>query len=131
MARRIADKRPILEAMGLELQSLTQQAFSNASLRPLPWPARKKPAPHQLLRKTGTLMRSNRVVEVTHDKVTVGSDRVYAAHQQFGSRKSSGRGSGVPARPFFPFASATGPMMPMAKQRLERIALAKMKSLLE
>jgi len=130
MARRIADKRPILEAMGLELQSLTQQAFSNASLRPLPWPARKKPAPHQLLRKTGTLMRSIRVVEVTNDKVTVASDRVYAAHQQFGSSKSSGRGSGVPARPFFPFASPTGPMTAFAKQRLARAALDKIKKLL-
>lgn len=32
--------------------------------------------------------------------VDVGSNLIYAAHHQFGSEKESGRGSGVPARPY-------------------------------
>jgi phage virion morphogenesis protein len=41
---------------------------------------------------------------ITHlvrgNRVEIGSALPYAAHHQFGSKKSSGRGSGVPARPY-------------------------------
>ncbi|MGE4489277.1 MAG: phage virion morphogenesis protein [Kiritimatiellales bacterium] len=37
--------------------------------------------------------------------VEVGSNLVYAAHHQFGSDKPSGRGSGVPARPYLGISS--------------------------
>jgi phage gpG-like protein len=39
--RALADRKPVLEAMGLELVSITTRAFSDPALRPSPWPARK------------------------------------------------------------------------------------------
>jgi phage gpG-like protein len=132
-AARLRDKKPVLEAMGLQLVAVTQRSFYTPSLRAKPWPVAKqpnKPRPHQLLRLESNLMKSIRIVGITTDSVAVGSDRVYAAHQQFGSAKSSGRGSGVPARPFFPFASPDSPMTPTAREKIRNVALAKIRSLL-
>ena len=39
LAKGVQDKRPILEAMGLQLQSLALRAFNEPALRPAPWPA--------------------------------------------------------------------------------------------
>jgi phage gpG-like protein len=128
-AAKIRDRKPILEAMGLQLVSITKRAFSDDSLRAAAWPARKKPAPHNLLRKSGAMWQSIRIAEITNDHVTAGSDRVYAAIQQLGSAKSSGRGSGVLPRPFFPFAK-DGRMTATAEDKVRKIALAKIASLL-
>src|SRR4051794_28845950 len=119
-ARRIADKKPILEAMGLQLVSITKRSFSDASLRPKAWPPRKSGGTHSLLRKSGSLWQSIRITQTTGESVTVGSDRVYAAIQQFGSRKQKGRGSGIPARPFFPFASPDAPMSENAQEKIRK-----------
>lgn len=128
-AKGIHDKRPILEAMGLAIVSITQRAFSDSALRPKPWPARKKPAPHSLLRKSGALWHSIRISELSNESVTVGSDRVYAAIQQFGSSKKSGRGSGIPARPFFPFIGQDK-LTPIAAEKVKKAALVKIAKLL-
>ncbi len=148
MARAISDKKPILEAMGTELVSITSRAFSDPSLRAKPWPPRKGTEfgvfttaggqkrqtvtrngvrEHNLLRKSGALWHSIRITQTTGDSVTVGSDRVYAAIQQFGSAKKSGRGSGIPARPFFPFASSESPMTAAAQEKIRKVALDKIK----
>ncbi len=91
-------------------------------MRPTPWPLRKKPAPHALLRKSGALWHSIHITALTGDQVTVGSDRVYAAIQQLGGR-------GIPPRPFFPFFE-DGRMTPTAQDKIHKIALAKLASLL-
>lgn len=129
-AAKIRDRKPILEAMGLQLVSLTKRAFADESLRAAAWAARKKPAAHSLLRKSGALWQSIRITELTNDHVTAGTDRVYGAHQQFGSAKSSGRGSGIPPRPFFPFVGQ-GPMTALAQEKIRKVALAKIASLLK
>lgn len=151
-ARAITDRKPILEAMGLQLVSITQRAFSDAALRAKPWPPRKGThfemrtdkqgrtrkvvvdssgvKEHNLLRKSSGLWKSIRITQVNGDSVTVGSDRVYAAIQQFGSAKRKGRGSGIPARPFLPFASSDGPMTQTAQAKIRKVALAKIRSMI-
>lgn len=41
-------------------------------------------------------------VETDNKSVTVGTNLVYAPVHQYGSRKTKGRGGGIPARPFLP-----------------------------
>ena len=120
--------RPILEAMGLQLAAITKRAFTDPALRASAWAPRKGGGSHQLLRKSGALWHSPRISELTNSSVSVGSDRIYAAIQQFGSSKKSGRGSGIPARPFFPFKARA--MTPIARQKIERIARAKIAAML-
>jgi len=40
-ARKLSDKKPVLEAMGLQLVSITQRAFDDESLRVKNWPPLK------------------------------------------------------------------------------------------
>lgn len=89
-------------AAGTVVGSLAQRAFDEPGLRPTPWPARKSGGGHPLLIKSGTLRQSIHVRPEGSDAVRVGTPVIYGAIQQLGSDKSSGRGSGVPARPFFP-----------------------------
>lgn len=56
--------------------------------------AKRVAGKHQILWDSGTLMRSLTVLSAGTDSVTVGSNVVYAAIQQFGGR-------GIPARPYF------------------------------
>jgi phage gpG-like protein len=150
--RALADTKPILEAMGLELVSITKRAFSDPSLRPSPWPARKNTRlvtdpktgrqrtlnqktdkqTWALLRKSGALMHSIRITQITNNSVTVGSDRPYAAVHQFGSAKKKGRGGGIPARPFFPYTKSgnSAEMTPLARQKIEAVTIAKLRQLL-
>ena len=148
-ARRLADRRPLLEAMGTELVSISKRAFSDPSLRPSPWPARKGTRletnaktgrqktvnaksgqqTHSLLRKSGALYQSIRISGLTQDSVTVGSDRPYAAVHQFGSAKPAGRGGGIPARPFFPY-DKQGNMTELGKLKIRRVAIAKLQRML-
>ncbi len=128
-AAALRDRKPILEAMGLQLVSITKRAFSDPGLRPAPWAARKKPASHSLLRLSGAMWQSIRISDLNNCQVTVGSDRIYAALQQLGSGKGSGRGSGVPARPFFPFTKS-GVMTATAEDKIRKVALAKLANLL-
>jgi phage gpG-like protein len=152
LTRHMRDKRPVLEAMGLAMVSLTQRAFTDESLRPSPWPARagtkfgqrfsrsgktirtvlnsrSGAEEHQLLRKSGTLWHSIRISRLTNELVMVASDRKYAAVQQLGSKKKSGRGSGIPARPFFPFVGV-GRMTDLGRQRVIGAAHVKLRALL-
>jgi phage gpG-like protein len=120
-ARQVGDRKPILEAMGVQLVSLTKRAFSDSSLRPSAWPARTSGGTNSLLRKSGALWQSIRITELTNNSVTVGTDRVYAAIHQLGGKITAKPGKRLvfslngkkifakeikmPARPFFPFTS--------------------------
>jgi len=129
LSRAVADPRPALAAGGEMLVSLTKRAFADASLRPAPWKPRKSGGTHPLLRKSGNLWQSIAVTGVTKTTVRVGSNAVYAAVQQLGSRKATGRGGGIPARPFFPFLPSGAPT-PLAAQRVREVIRDKLANLL-
>ncbi|MBU4460302.1 MAG: phage virion morphogenesis protein [Verrucomicrobia bacterium] len=150
MARKISDKRPLLEAMGLALVSVTQRAFNDESLRPSAWAPKKSEDGRPLLKRSGLLWRSARIVALDGHAVTVGTDRPYAAAHQFGTGPYTirprgkralywpGAGHpvgivhhpGLPPRPFFPF-DASGRMTPAGQQRIRSAAMAKIAALLK
>lgn len=100
--RRVRRMDTVLKAMGQAVVSLTRRAFFSPSLRPAPWPVRKKQSSHPILLQSKLLQRSIRVTQATNNLVKIGSDRPYASVHQFGSKKKKGRGSGIPPRPYFP-----------------------------
>jgi phage gpG-like protein len=133
----IQNRQPILEAGALQMLSWAQAAFEDPTKRPTPWPARKSGS-NPLLKKSRALQQSLRVVKVTNDSASVGTDRVYAAFHQFGTRPYVIRPTkkkylfwagakhpvkkvnhpGLPPRPFFPITS--GGWMAAAKERILR-----------
>jgi phage gpG-like protein len=139
----VKDRRPVLEAMGTQLVTITKKAFNDASLRAATWPP-KRDGSAATLKKTGALWQSIRITEITATSVTVGSDRKYAAIHQLGGEItpkaakalrffSGGRWWTVkkvtmPARPFFPFLG--GQMTPLAAKKIEDVATAKAKRLI-
>jgi phage gpG-like protein len=157
LARDVRDKKPILEAMGLQLVSVTKRAFNDESLRPSGWAPLSRSTilsktlagkSLAVLKRNGLLFRSIRVSELSNDKVQVGTDRPYAAYHQFGTRPhviraktakglfwpgakhpvKSVNNPGVPARPFFPFVG--GEMTPGARRKIEAVGRAKIASIL-
>lgn len=153
LARGIADKRPILEAMGRQLLSITVRAFRDASLRAATWPPKRDGSPATLY-KRGHLKQSITITSVSNDSVHVGSDTPYAAIHQLGgttrahvieaSRKKflafkmggaqiyakrvNHPGSKIPARPFFPF-TPDGRATALARERIADVARAKINRL--
>jgi len=143
-----ADKRPIHEAMGIAVVSLTKRAFTDPGLRPSPWPA-KLNGSAATLRDTGTLAKSPRLLSASQSGALVGSDRRYAAIHQLGGqtpariiRPTAGKkalkipgigfrksvkhpGSKIPARPYFPFDSAGRPTV-RATQLIARVVRARL-----
>lgn len=108
----LRDPKPALAAMGEVVVSVTMRAFTDASLRPSQWAPlaastikrrRADGRGTSPLLRTGLLSRSARVSSLSKSTVVVSSDRPYAPHQQYGTRR------GVPARPFFPFDSSGRP----------------------
>ena len=83
LIEQLRNPTPVLRAMGAELVSITRQSFEDAALRAAPWPPKKDGTP-ATLKKTSALQRSIRIVDVTNDHVTVGTDRIYAAIHQLG-----------------------------------------------
>jgi phage gpG-like protein len=144
--RAFKNRRPILEAMGAAIVSVATLAFRQSALRPATWQPTRKGGKAPLY-DTGALKHSIRVITATNDSVTVGSDRPYAAAQQFGSRPyvikprqakalfwpgaghpvKSVNHPGLPPRPFFPF-SAGGQITPEASRRIQSAARAKIAS---
>lgn len=118
-----ADKTPYLRVLGMVVVSVSKRSFTDPALRAAPW-ANKKDGTASTLQASTTLRRSVRVVEVSGETVTIGSDREYAAIHQFGgttrahvikarkaralrfggrfARKVKHPGSKIPARPFIP-----------------------------
>jgi phage gpG-like protein len=152
LARKVADKKPILEAMGLALVSVTQRAFNDPALRPAPWRQVRDPSGQfrAPLKRSGLLWKSARITSLDAHAVTVGTDRPYAAAHQFGTgpytiRPRSKRAlywpgaphpvrvvhhPGLPARPFFPFDSS-GRMIARARDTVRAAAAAKIRALLQ
>lgn len=130
-ARAASNKRPLLQAMGTAIQSLGQQAFTDAGKRPAAWAPRKDDHPHPLLmgqaipksQGGGTsdpqLAESLRT-KVEASRVIILSDRPYAAVHQLG-------GAHIPARPFLPFYES-GRITPEGAKRAERALRAALKS---
>jgi phage gpG-like protein len=124
---------PILEAVGLEVVSITQRAFSDSSLRVTPWAPKRDGSPATLI-QSGVLRQSIRITSVSGSTVAVGSDRIYAAIQQLGGTivpkpgnktlvfKSGGvtffaKKVTIPPRPFFPIDKA-GNLSSLAQRKI-------------
>ena len=142
LASRLANRQPLLQAMGLQLVSLTKRAFNEESLRASSWPAVIKSGPKNApLKKTGALWQSIKISSLTNNSVTVSSDRKYAAIHQLGGRigphqmtSKKGKswmhpGSNIPARPFFAFLPDGSPT-PTAVKKLEAVLRDKLQALL-
>jgi phage gpG-like protein len=117
--RKAQNPAPALRAAGMVLVEMAKRSFDDPALRAASWPA-LKPATIKakaragksstMLKSSGTLWRSLRVIGVDKTRVTVGSDRPYAAFHQLGTRH-------IPSRPFFPVTSQ-GNLTPLAKERV-------------
>ena len=116
--------KAVLEAMGTELESITQDTFVTPSLRPVAWPDKKTGGPSNLT-NYGVLKRSVAMTELNDKKVTVGLKGIDwpAAVHQFGSADGS-----TPARPFFPFLGDR--ITPYGHARIEAIGQKKLDRLL-
>jgi phage gpG-like protein len=122
----------VLQAVGVEVVSITRQAFTDASLRAAPWAPKRDGSPATLI-QSGMLRASIRIANISGTSVTVGSDRIYAAVQQLGATitpkskrtlafKIGGvsvfaRKVTIPPRPFLP-VDASGDFTPTAQQRV-------------
>jgi phage gpG-like protein len=122
-------KRRMLQAMGLRFREITRQNFGMAGIdRPTPWApyarnypkwGKRKGGPATLIR-TGRLMQEIYINSNSSEYVEVGSDKVYAAAQQFG--RAAAR---LPARPYFPIVG-TGTsyrLTPYSERELGRVAV--------
>jgi len=114
----LAVKNPakILRSMGTVFMSITMGNFNDAGAkyRPANWKAKKDGTPSKL-QKSGTMSRAFHL-EVTDKAATVSNPVVYAATHQFG--RDFGRGSPIPARPFYPVVS--GKLTPEAENLIVR-----------
>jgi len=128
-----AGRRRVLQVLGAGLVNLTQQAFKDASLRPLPWPPLKyrkefNAAGKRIgipLVKTGQLMRGIHISELTEDHVTVQPTVPYAIYHQLGAPKAH-----IPPRPFFP-VTENQQFTPLARERLDAIFRASVERILK
>jgi phage gpG-like protein len=142
-----ADFTPVMQAGATELVSITKQAFSDPSLRPLPWAPTKQE--NSILRRSGRMWQSIRVDQVGSTTATIGTDAPYAAAHQFGARAhvisarlkkalfwpgaahpvKSVKHPGNPPRPFFPF-DIIGNVVPPAHARMMTVMSAAIRSYL-
>lgn len=114
----------VLRAMGTVFAHLAVRAFNEPALRPAPWAPlaastlKAKAAKGQsnaILKATGALMRSPRLVKVTKRTIQVESDRRYAPYHQEGIK---GR---LPRRAFFPVYK-NGNLIPRAAKLVNAAA---------
>lgn len=130
MLGRLADLSPAMQVIGDTIVDTAQMAINDgrsplgALYAPLSKTTTAKRGPGaQPLRDTGRLMNSIQSADVTADGVTVGTNVIYAAVQQFGAKKGAfgtmRNGSpipwgDIPARPFMPLAANGEPELPPA-----------------
>jgi len=124
LAANVADKRPILKAVGSAIAELAGRAFNDESVRAAPWaplaPATvaqklKAGTMTAILKRHGLLWHSFRVGAVTvgsetDASVTVVSDRPYAGYHQTGTAR-------MPARPMLPITTG-GQLTLLARRNL-------------
>ena len=149
IAREVKRPAKILRALGTSFATSAQDAFDDAAMRPSPWAPTK--TGHRPLVDKGLLRRSIRVTDFGDDSVTVGTDRVYAAFHQLGTRGPyeikpknkkalawpGGRHPvkavmhpGLPPRPFFP-VTGEGALVPAAARRMLQAAEAALAAMLK
>lgn len=87
LADDLKDLKPVMKSIGAALLSSTQMRFrSQSGPDGKPWPATKRSEEGgQILRKTGRL-RNSLTYEADSQKVEVGTNVVYAAFCQFGTK---------------------------------------------
>lgn len=112
---RLANPSTALKAAATVLVSLATRAFNDASLRPTPWRALAAATLAQrardkrgtaILKRTGTLARSPRVVSVNNRQAVIGSDRRAGSHSLAAIHQLGTKNGKMPARPFFPFTAS-------------------------
>jgi phage gpG-like protein len=125
MARALSgpQRRQVLRAMGAEAVAITQGAFKNAALRPLPWPPLKYRTGMPLI-KTQQLLRGIHISALDSDSVTIQPSVFYAIYHQLGARKAH-----IPPRSFFPF-DLNGRVTPLGARRIEEVARAAIERML-
>ncbi len=102
---RSGDMRPALLEVGNVFKNAIEDSFKNGSSpfgqvwAPLKRP--RKSGGSKILVDSGQL-GSRWSVRAEARSVEVGTNLKYAAVHQYGSRKTKGRGGGIPARPFLP-----------------------------
>lgn len=154
--RAVEDPRPILEAMLLQMLSITQSSFNDPSQRAAPWPA-KRDGTAATLRKTQALFKAWRIGAITRKSGTITNSRAYAAIHQLGGRtkahvivprhakalafpggahpvkKVNHPGSKIPARPMLPFvgSGSAAQLAPFAHSKIQKIGQAKLDALLK
>lgn len=136
-ARKMADPRPILEAMAQQMKTITDRSFNEPGQRAAPWAALKARTLKEkikagkstaILKRDVVLARSFRVAHLTKKSAEVMTDRPYALPLQTGTKR------GVPARPMLPFVGsdpATATLAPFAAEKIRKIGQAKMDLLLK
>jgi phage gpG-like protein len=127
IARKVRDRKPILNAMGSEMAKLANGSFNNPAWRAEAWAPNKPSTIAAKLKagKSSALMKRNLILwrsykpgSVTNDSVTVSTDRSYAPYLQFGTKR------GIPARPMLPFIGGpdSSQLAPWAREKIEKIA---------
>ena len=108
LALGLSDTRPLLEALGAEIESQARRRISEEKTSPIgePWPdwssghAKTRHAGQSLLQGGGGLLDSIQSA-VRPDLVETGSNLAYAAIQQFGGEPSMAPGpAAIPAREY-------------------------------
>ena len=117
----------VYRAMGTTFMSITMGNFNDvgSDYRPVAWPAKKDGKPSKL-QKSGALSRSFHLA-VTNTSAKVSNPMIYAATHQFG--RKDGRGSPIPARPFFPVEN--GKLTPEAEEKIAAAGTREIKRQIE
>lgn len=125
------DTTPVMRSMGNVFKSITEGNFNSAGAgyRPADWPAKKDGTPSNL-KKSGLLWHSFHLT-VSKTTAALANPMPYAAVHQFGSAKKTGRGSGIPPRPYYPIlngkltAKAEIKIVSAGLRTIERVAAGK------
>ena len=112
LMQRLSNPQPMLAEVGNTIKEEARLRFVEQSS---PYGSRWKPISPvtlalrrqkgrgaQILRDTGALMNSITVQSRSASSVTVGTNLIYAAIQQFGGQAGRGRKVTIPARPYLP-----------------------------
>ena len=107
IAKQLKQPKQLYGVLGEQLKKIHRARFDeqkspeDEAWKPLSpaYQARKHQNKDKILQLRGTL-RNQLAYNYSDKGVEFGSARVYARHHQFGSKKKSGRGSGIPARPW-------------------------------
>ena len=110
-------KRELVAAVAVDLQSYTVQSFTDRSKRESPWP-NKVDGTEATLIGAPKLRPSIRVFSITDDSAVVGTDAIYAAVHQDGSKKRN-----IRRRPYFPF-TAKGELFAPFSDRIDKLIQA-------